>query len=232
MKILIIEDQKDLAELVKIGLKKEGYAADYITDGITGQKRIELHHKDYDLVILDLMLPGKSGHEICREIRDLGISIPILILTARDSLESKLNLFEAGADDYLLKPFEFKELFARIKAVMRRPKEITPVKLQVQDLILDTSKRKAYRKDKEINLTLKEYGVLEYLMRNADRVVEREDLVNNIWDYDFDSFSNIVDVFINKLRDKIDKGNDRKIIETVRGIGYKLNSNQKTSLPA
>lgn len=222
MKILIIEDQKNIAELIRNGLKKEGYAADYLTDGDAGQRRIELCYKDYDLIILDLMLPGKSGFQICEETRTLNISTPILVLTAKDGLDSKISLFDAGADDYLTKPFEFKELLARIKALTRRPTIALPVELRVQDLKLDTAKRKAYKGEKEIVLTLKEYRLLEYLMRNADKVVEREDIVSNIWDFDFDSFSNVVDVFINKLRGKIDNGGSPRMIETVRGVGYRL----------
>jgi len=222
MKILIIEDQKNIAELIKNGLKKEGYAADYLTDGDAGQRRIELCYKDYDLIILDLMLPGKGGYEICQETRDLKIPTPILILTAKDELDSKVSLFDVGADDYLTKPFEFKELLARIKALTRRPAVVLPVELRVNDLALDTAKRKAFKGGKEIVLTLKEYRLLEYLMRNANKVVEREDIVSNLWDFDFDSFSNVVDVFINKLRGKIDKNGPEKMIETVRGVGYRL----------
>lgn len=219
MKILIIEDQESLAQLLKKGFEREGYAADYLTDGESGQRRIELHHKDYDAVILDLMLPGKSGSEVCKEIRNQGITTPILILTARDNVQDKISLLDLGADDYLIKPFEFSEVLARIRALTRRPKVSLPTELYVQDIVLNPATKTVTRGDKEIKLTLTEFRLLEYLMRRPSQVVEREDLVNNIWDFQFDSFSNIVDVYINRLRKKL--GN-AKVVETIRGVGYKM----------
>lgn len=222
MKILVIEDQENLAKLIKKGLKQEGYAVDYLTDGESGENRIALHNEDYDLVILDLVLPKKGGLEVCKSVRKMQISTPILILTAKDGTESRVTLLDAGADDYLTKPFEFKELLARIRAITRRPKINLPEKLTVADLTLDPATRIVTRAGNEINLTLKEFRVLEYLMRHYDKAVSREDIVCNLWDFDFDSMSNVLDVFVNKIREKVDKEYPRKLIKTVRGIGYKM----------
>ena len=222
MKILIIEDQEQLAKLIKKGLKQEGYAADYLTDGESGEKRAVLHNEDYDLIILDLVLPKKGGLEICQNLRRMNIQTPILILTAKDGTQSRVSLLDAGADDYLVKPFEFKELLARIRAITRRPKKNLPEELSVDNLTLNPVTRKVIRGGKEINLTLKEFRVLEYLMRHYDEAVSREDIVCNLWDFDFDSMSNVLDVFINKIREKVDKDHPKKLIKTVRGIGYKL----------
>jgi len=224
MKILIIEDEENLAKIVKLGLTREGYAVDYVLDGDQGERRIEMHHQDYDLVIADLTLPKKSGLEVCREIRKLNISLPILVLTARDSLEDKVTLLDAGADDYLVKPFHFNELLARIRALTRRPKPVIATELKVNDLILVPSTKSASRAGKPMKLTLKEFRLMEYFMRHPDQVLEREDILQNIWDFDFDSMSNIVDVYINRLRSKIDKNRPRKLLETIRGVGYRLKS--------
>jgi len=224
MKILIIEDQENLAQLMKRGLEKEGYAADYVTDGEAGQTRIELHNKDYDVIMLDLMLPKRSGFEVCKNVRQSGISTPILVLTAKDSLEDKVALLDLGADDYLVKPFQFDELLARIRALTRRPEKVLPVELKVNDLVLNSANKAISKGGEDIKLTLTEFRLLEYLMRHPNQVVERESLVDNIWDFNFDSFSNIVDVYINRLRKKIDKGKDSNLIETVRGVGYRINA--------
>lgn len=222
MRILIIEDQEKLAQLVKKGLEKEGFAVDYLTDGEAGQKRIELNHQDYDLVILDLMLPKISGYEICRNIREFKISTPILILTAKDSVEDKVSLLDAGADDYLVKPFSFEELLARVRALLRRPESSLPVELAVGNIVLSPSDRKVMQGGKEIKLTLKEFGLLEFLMRNAGQIMEREKIITSVWDFDVDVFNNVVDVYINKLRNKLGDNQNQNIIETIRGIGYRL----------
>jgi DNA-binding response OmpR family regulator len=222
MRVLIIEDEEILARLIKKSLESEGYAVDHISDGISGQSRIESSHKDYDLIIIDLMLPRKSGSEVCFDIRKMGISTPILILTAKVGVESKVSLLDTGADDYMQKPFELSELFARIRALTRRPSIILPNELTVGNLILSTTTKQVFKNNKEINLTLKEFRLLEYLMRHPNKVIERVDLSDNIWDFDFDSLSNIIDVYINRLRDKLDKDRKKNLIETVRGIGYKL----------
>jgi len=222
MKILIVEDQEKLANLIKRGLKKEGFTADYVTDGEQAQTRIEYHYKDYDLIILDLMLPKKSGLEICTNVRELGISIPILILTAKDDVQDKVNLLNAGADDYLVKPFLFDELMARIRAILRRPKPTYIDEVKAGQLTLNPKTRKVLYGEKEISLTLKEFGILEYLMRHPNQVVNREELITNNWDFDIDAFNNVVDVYINRLRNKLDSKRSEEIIETVRGMGYRL----------
>jgi len=222
MKILVIEDHEDTAKLIKKVLKKEGYAVDYLTTGAAGQRRIELNADDYDLVILDLMLPDKSGLDICKEVRAQNISVPILVLTAKKEREEKVMLLNSGADDYLVKPFEFEELSARIRAITRRPKKTLPTELKISDLILNPATRKVTRDGHEIDLTLKEFRILEYLMTHSNQAIGREDIISNVWDFEFDSFSNVLDVFINKLRNKVDRGYPRKLIQTVRGIGYKL----------
>ncbi len=222
MRILIIEDEENLVKLIKKSLESEGYAVDYLMDGESGQNRILLNHKDYDLIILDLMLPKRPGSEICQNIRKLGISTPVLVLTAKSDAQSKVSLLDIGADDYMPKPFDLSELFARIRALTRRPKIALSPELKVGDLTLHASTKKVFKNDKEISLTLKEFRLLEYLMRRPNQAIERIDLTDNIWDFDYDSSSNTLDVYINRLRDKVDKGRKKKLIETIRGVGYKL----------
>lgn len=222
MKILIIEDQEKLAKTLKRELEREGYTAEYLTDGEAGLKRIRLHHESYDLVILDLMLPVMNGFEICKKVRELNINTPILVLTAKDSTEDKVSLLNAGADDYLTKPFLFQELLARIRSVLRRPQVATPPgKIEVKNLVLNPVTRKAYRNGKEIVLTMKEFSLLEYLMLHPNAVVTRDQILDNLWDFAFDSFSNVVDVHVHKLRKKINDEGD-EILETVWGTGYRL----------
>lgn len=228
MKVLIIEDEENLANLLKRGLELEGYTADYVLDGEVGQKRIMYHHKDYDLVVLDLMLPKVSGKEICENVRKSGIDIPIIILTAMSELSKKISLLDMGADDYMVKPFEFSELTARIRALVRRPKTTMPTEIKAGDLLLNQNTRKVFVENKEISLTFKEYGLLEYLMRRPNQTVSRVDLIDNVWNFNFDSFSNIIDVYINRLRDKIDKDRSKNTIETIVGVGYRLNVGGET----
>jgi len=222
MKILIIEDHEKLAKSVKKGLEQEGYAADCLFDGETGQRRIEISHKDYDLVILDLMLPKRDGLTVCKNWRERDIVIPVIMLTAKDTIEEKIAGLDCGADDYLVKPFAFEELLARIRALLRRPQEALPVQLKINDLILDSATRKVFRGKREIMLTNKEFALLEYLMCHPGQVLNREQLISHVWDFAFDSFSNLVDVHIKNMRKKIDRKNDEKILETVRGVGYRL----------
>ena len=224
MRILIIEDQESLAKLLKKGFEKEGYAADYLLDGASGQRRIEIHHKDYDVILLDLMLPKKSGLEVCKSIRSFGITTPVIILTAKDGEEDKVSLLDSGADDYIVKPFSFRELLARVRALTRRPETSLPAELSVGDLVLKPALKTAFLAGDEIKLTLTEFRLLEYLMRNPNQVLEREAITINIWDFDFDSFSNIVDVYINRLRKKIDAGRKKGMLKTVRGVGYKISA--------
>lgn len=222
MKTLIIEDEENLAKILKMGLEKEGYAADYVLDGEKGQRRIELHFADYDVVITDLTLPGKSGLDVCREIRALGISIPILVLTGRDTLQDKITLLDAGADDFLVKPFQLAEVLARLRALTRRPKQTLPTELAVGELRLSPATMEVSLGRKPLKLTLKEFRLLEYFMRHPNQICSRQNIVDNIWDFNFDSLSNVVDVYINRLRDKIKTPHGTAMIETARGIGYKL----------
>ena len=225
MRILVIEDEEKLAQLIKKGLEKEGYAVDYITDGETGQRRIETSHQDYDLVLLDLMLPKRNGGEVCRNVRQQNISIPILILTAKGTTEDKIESLDQGADDYLVKPFSFGELIARIRALLRRPDTVLPPELKLRDIIMNTATRKVYRNNKEVPLTLKEYSLLEYMMRHPNQVLTREQIQGHIWDFAFDSFSNVIDVHVKNLRKKINGGSsfsNKNLLETVRGVGYRI----------
>jgi len=221
MRILIVEDEERLAKSLKKALEKEGFAADYVTNGETGLNRIEICHKDYDLVILDLMLPKKDGLEVCKEVRAKGIKIPILMLTARFDTNNKVTALNVGADDYLVKPFSFEELTARIRALLRRPPQSVQTELKVQDLVLNNATHKVVSNNKEIKLTVKEFALLEYLMRHPNQVINRNQILDHLWGYDFDSFSNVVDVHIKNLRKKINN-NRRKILETIRGIGYRI----------
>ncbi len=222
MKILVVEDQEKLAKLIKAGLKKEGYAVDYLTDGKAALKRVELNHEDYDLIMLDLGLPNISGLEIVKSIRKYGISTPILVLTGNDDMETKVLLFDVGADDYLIKPFNFKELLGRIRALTRRPKQVLGSELVISHVALNPVTQRVLVSGKEVKFTLKEFRILEYFMRRPNQVLKREDILCNVWDFDYDSFSNVLDVFINKIRAKTSNGQPQNFIETVRGIGYQL----------
>lgn len=222
MKLLLVEDEQKLANALSRGLGLEGYTVDVIGDGKKALTRISLHRSDYDLIILDLMLPGMDGYEICKQVREMNITIPILILTARNETDTKVQLLTSGADDYLVKPFSFAELVARIRALMRRPNESLPETLKVGDLELNPSERRVMREGKEIPLTLKEFGLLEFFMRHPNQVVNREDLLNHLWDFNYVGFSNVVDVHVKNLRRKLDEGNSKSVLETIRGIGYRL----------
>jgi len=221
MRILIVEDEEVLAQSLKKGLEKEGYAVDYVTDGETAQRRIELYSNEYDLIVLDLMLPKKDGMSICRDVRAQGIKNPILVLTARHETSDKINALDCGADDYLVKPFSLEELLARVRALLRRPNESLPTDLKIQDVTMNLATRKVYRGNKEIDLTVKEFALLEYLMRHPNQVLNRNQILDHIWGFDFDSFSNVVDVHMKNLRKKIENRHG-KLIETIRGVGYKI----------
>jgi DNA-binding response OmpR family regulator len=225
MRVLVVEDEEKLGNLIKDILAKEGFAVDWMADGEKAQRRIQLNYNDYDLIVLDLMLPNKQGLEIVKDMRDSHIDTPLLILSGKQDTDSKVALLNAGADDYLTKPFEFDELMSRIRAITRRPKKVLPTELKVADLTLNPATQKVIRENEEVKLTLKEFRILEYFMRNPDTVLSREDIMSNIWDFNYDSFSNVLDVFINKIRNKLDTKGHAKLIETVRGVGYRLNSN-------
>ncbi len=221
MKILIVEDNRKLAESLKTGLEQEGYAADALLDGETGVRRLSMQNHGYDLLILDVLLPGKSGLEVSAELRKKDVMIPILMLTAMDTTKDKVLGLDVGADDYLVKPFEFEELLARVRALLRRPKAATPVALSVGKITLNTSTRDVVVAGMPVSLTVREYGVLEYLMRHPDQVLSREQILSNVWDFSFDSLSNVVDVHIKNIRKKLGKPYG-KSLETLRGVGYRL----------
>jgi len=225
MRLLLIEDEEKLAKGIKKGLERQGFAVDCLFDGDAGMERIALYSNDYDLIVLDLMLPGKDGLAICKETRALGIAIPILVLTAREATDDKVTLLNAGADDYMVKPFSFDELVARIRTLLRRPDQSLPPEIKVQNISLDQSAHRVTKNGKPVTLTLREYSLLEYLMRNKNLVVNREQIQNHVWDFADNSLSNVIDVHIKNLRKKLDHGNrGRTLLETVRGVGYKINA--------
>jgi two-component system, OmpR family, copper resistance phosphate regulon response regulator CusR len=221
MKILIIEDNEKLAESIKRGLEQEGFSADCLLDGESGQRRIEARTDAYNAVILDVMLPKKDGLAVCHDLRAKNISIPILMLTARDTMLDKITGLNIGADDYLVKPFSFDELVARLHSLMRRGRLAYIQELDLQGIRLNPQTRRVFKNGREIPLTQKEFSVLAYFMRNPDHVLNRQQILDHVWEYDFTTFSNLVDVKIKNLRKKIDpKG---KIIETAWNVGYRFN---------
>jgi two-component system, OmpR family, response regulator len=222
MRILVVEDEPKLAAVVAKGLESKGYAVDTVGDGQEALTRILVHGGDYDLVVLDLMLPNKSGSEICKEARAQGVTVPILILTARAETEHKVELLLAGADDYMVKPFSFDELLARIQAILRRPSESLPTVLTAGEIELDPVGHTVRRDGEEVPLTLKEFRLLEYFMRHPNQVINREDFLTHLWDFNYEAFSNVVDVHIKNLRQKLDRKDSPSIFETIRGIGYRL----------
>ena len=220
MRVLVVEDERRLAGIIKRGLIEEGYAVDTVYDGEEAQYMGET--TSYDIIILDIMLPKKDGIAVCKELRAKKINTPILMLTARDSVEDRVKGLDSGADDYMIKPFAFSELLARIRALLRRETISKTPRLQVGELILDTLTREAWRGDRKIELTTKEYSILEYFMSHPNMVITRTMLEENAWDYEYDSMSNIIDVYIRRLRHKIDGDVDDSLIQTVRGAGYRL----------
>ena len=220
MRILLVEDDGKVASFIRKGMEEEGYAVDVAADGETGlQMGLDRLH---DLVILDVMLPRKPGFQVVRELRQVKVATPVLMLTSRDTIEDKVQGLDAGADDYLTKPFAFAELLARVRALLRRGAEARAPKLQVADLILDPATRSVTRSGRPITLTNREFALLEYLMRNAGRVLGRTMIADHVWDYNFDSGTNVIDVYVNYLRKKIDADREVKLLHTVRGAGYVL----------
>jgi len=218
MRILVVEDDKKVAGFIKKGLEEETYAADVAYDGEDG-----LHlgsEGQYDLVILDIMLPKIDGLEILSQLRDQGRDTPILLLTAKDAVDDRVTGLNKGADDYLTKPFAFSELLARVRVLLRRGKAEVKTTLQISDLTLDLVSHNVNRGGDEIELTGKEYSLLEYFMRNQEKVLTRTMIAEHVWDYNFDTFTNVIDVYINHLRKKIDKGRESKLLHTLRGVGY------------
>jgi DNA-binding response OmpR family regulator len=218
VKILVVEDDRTVGQYVKRGLEEQRYHADLVEDGMEGLRLASGGR--YDLIVLDLRLPEMNGLEVLRTLRDRGNTTPVLVLTAQDAVDFKVQALRSGADDYVTKPFAFEELLARVEALGRRPKEIRSPVLRVGELELDMETREVRRAGEPIELTPKEYTVLEYLMRHAGRVMSRTLITEYAWDYHFDPGTNIVDVVINRLRKKVDSGHAQKLVHTVRGVGY------------
>ena len=218
MRLLVIEDEQKVANFIKQGLEEEGYAVDHAADGASGlQMALEGLH---DVIVLDVMLPKLDGLSVLQQLRQETITTPVLLLTVRATIEDKVLGLDAGADDYLTKPFAFEEFVARVRALLRRRAETAPPILQVADLALDPARRVVSRGDQKIDLTPREFTLLDYFMRNPDRVLTRTMIANRVWDYTFDSNTNVIDVYVNYLRKKIDTGHDTKLLHTVRGVGY------------
>ena len=221
MNILLVEDEPKVSEFIRKGLKEQKYNVEFAYDGLTGEK-LALN-EEFDLIILDVILPGISGVELCKRIRKYKVDLPILMLTALGTTKDKVEGLEAGADDYLVKPFHFDELLARIKALGRRRNLISPgTVFKIADLVVDSYKRSVHRNGKEITLTTKEFSMLELMMANKNRVLTRTFIAENVWGINFDRGTNFIDVYVNYLRAKIDKGFDQKLIHTVIGMGYVL----------
>ena len=222
MRVLVIEDELKMADLIKRGLEKEGLEVETAYDGETGIAAAK--SGNHDMIILDLGLPGLDGLEIARDLREGGFDTPILVLTAQDSTEMKVKGLDTGADDYLTKPFAFAELLARIRALLRRTNTEDTTKIQAGDLVLNLINRRASRAGNEVQLTNKEFSLLEYFMRHPDEILSRETLSEKVWEETFDTLTNVIDVYINYLRNKIDRNYEPKLIHTVRGIGYMFKS--------
>ena len=220
MRILLIEDNRQLNNSLRLSLVDDGYAVDVAFDGLEGEELAEI--TPYDIIILDIMLPKKNGLDVCKSLRNQRINTPILMLTARDALEDRVAGLDSGADDYLVKPFALEELRARLRALLRRESSNRGSTLEVDNLTLDPATHFVQREGTPVELTSKEYALLEYMMRNPNRLITREMAESHVWSYDYDGASNVVDVYIRRLRRKIDDPYARKLIETVRGSGYRL----------
>lgn len=222
MRVLVVEDEIRMAALIRQGLEEESYAVDVVNDGPQALEWLRL--VDYDLAILDLMLPGLDGLQVCREYRASGGRIPVLMLTARNTLPERVIGLDSGADDYLGKPFGMPELLARMRALTRREGPSKTTELRVQDLILDTTTKCAMRSGRTIELTATEYALLEFLMRHERQILSRDQIIDHVWNADFESGSKLIEVYIHYLRRKIDKDQSNKLIQTVRGLGYRIGS--------
>jgi two-component system copper resistance phosphate regulon response regulator CusR len=222
MRILVVEDEPRMANVIAKGLREQSYAVDVALDGDEGLYQSSVN--DYDLVVLDVLLPERDGFEVCRELRTRGNTTPILMLTARAAVDDRLTGFDAGADDYLTKPFSFRELLARIRALLRRDSHLRPDVFEIDDLIIDSASHRVSRANREVQLTAKEYALLEHLARRAGRLVSRSEIAAHVWDDSFDPFSNTIEVYINRLRKKIDDSHPTKLLHTRRGEGYILES--------
>lgn len=222
MRILLVEDEPRMANVIAKGLREQSYAVDVAQDGDAGLYQAAIN--DYDLIVLDVLLPQRDGYEVCRELRKRGSTTPVLMLTARAAIDDRLAGFDAGADDYLTKPFSFRELLARIRALLRRDSQLRPDVLEIGDLVVDAASHRVSRANLDVQLTAKEYALLEYLARRAGELVSRADIAAHVWDDTFDPFSNAIEVYINRLRKKIDGGHANKLLHTRRGEGYILES--------
>jgi two-component system copper resistance phosphate regulon response regulator CusR len=221
MRILLVEDEPSAARFIAKGLREAAYAVDVAGDGVTAVEQCQ--QNDYDAVVLDIMLPGRDGLAVCRELRAAGSDVPVLMLTARDAVESRVAGLDAGADDYLTKPFDFRELLARLRALTRRERRpIAPDRMAIGSLEIDVPGRRVFRRGREVPLTSREYALLEYLARRAGEVVGRADIAEHVWDEHYDAFSNVVDVYIQRLRRKLDDPDVPSMIRTRRGQGYQL----------
>lgn len=220
MRILLVEDNRRLSHSLKLSLGEASYAVDAVRDGVEGQALAQ--ETPYDAIILDVMLPGKNGFEICRALRRGEVKAPILMLTARDAVEDRVRGLDSGADDYLVKPFALDELLARLRALLRRESPNRSGMLQIGDLVVDPSTRLVERAGRAITLTAKAYALLEFFVRHPDQVVTREMVEQHVWSYDYEGASNVVDVYVRRLRREIDDPFETKLLETIRGVGYRL----------
>jgi len=220
MRILVVEDEKKVASFIKRGLEEENFAVDLAHDGEEGLYMAEAN--PYDLILMDVMLPKMDGLTVIKAMREKSIATPVLCLTAKDSVDDIVAGLNIGSDDYLTKPFAFAELIARVRALLRRGTKDRGAEIKYADLRLDPVAHKVWRGEREIDLTAKEYGLLEYFMRNPNQILTRTMIAEHVWDYTFDSFTNIIDVYVNYLRKKVDKDYEKKLIHTVRGMGYIL----------
>ena len=222
MRVLLVEDDPGIIRFLEKGLREAKYALDVAQDGDDALYKTSLN--EYDVVILDIMIPGPDGLEVCRELRKLGSTVPVIMLTARDDVRDRVLGLDAGADDYLTKPFQVSELLARLRALMRRGPVLKSSVIEIGDLRVDTSAQTVDRGGRAVSLTAREYALIEYLARNVDRVVSRSELTEHVWDERYDSYSNVIDVHINHLRQKIDRESERPLIHTRRGVGYILST--------
>lgn len=220
MRILLVEDDRRITRFVAKGLREQAYAVDVVGDGDEATYKLSIN--DYDAVILDVMIPGRDGFEVCGDLRAAGIAVPVIMLTARDTVQDRITGLDSGADDYLTKPFAVTELLARLRALLRRGRVVRPATISIADLVLDTGAQRATRNGRALALTTKEYALLEYLAREAGRVVSRAEIAEHVWDENFDPLTNLIDVHINRLRRKVDNGFSSKLIHTRRGAGYML----------
>ena len=220
MRILLVEDEPRMADVIAKGLREHTYAVDIAIDGDAALYQVSIN--DYDLIILDVLLPQRNGFEVCREIRASGNATPVLMLTARAAIDDRVEGLEAGADDYLTKPFSFRELLARIRALLRRDTHLRPDVLRIGDLVIDSASHRVTRANREVILTAKEYALLEYLAHHMGQLVSRADIATHVWDDSFDPFSNTIEVYMNRLRKKIDENHSIKLLHTRRGAGYIL----------